>query len=125
MLIDTDVLIWYFRGHEKAKTLLDKVGQFSISAVVYIELLQGARDKVELHKIKNFIKLRDVIIININEMITLKALFFIENYALSHGLRLADALIAATADVQNESLITANINHYRMLTTLTLKQFTP
>lgn len=123
MLIDTDVLIWYFRGNEKAKILLDKLGPFSISAVVYIELLQGAHNKTELQKLKNFIKAREVKILTIDEMITLKALFFIETYALSHGLRLADALIAATADVYNETLLTGNVSHYRVLATINLKHF--
>lgn len=38
MLIDTDVLIWAFRGNEKASDLLDNEPGFAISIVTYMEL---------------------------------------------------------------------------------------
>ena len=41
MLIDTDVLVWYMRGNEKAKHLIRNTNDFSISVVTYIELVQG------------------------------------------------------------------------------------
>lgn len=40
LLIDTDVLIWYLRGHAEAGRLLDSLAEPILSAVTYIELMQ-------------------------------------------------------------------------------------
>jgi len=48
MLIDTDVLIWYLRGNQKAYKLIENLNGFYISVVSYIELVQGMRNKQEL-----------------------------------------------------------------------------
>ena len=56
MLVDTDVLIWYLRGHQKAQKVLDRLDDFSISSVTYMEILQGMKDKTELRMWKSFIK---------------------------------------------------------------------
>lgn len=49
MLVDTDVLIWYLRGNEKARWVIDSEKNFFLSAVTYIELVQGMRNKRELN----------------------------------------------------------------------------
>ncbi len=41
MLVDTDVLIWYLRGHEKAARFLDSLRELTLSAVTWMELVQG------------------------------------------------------------------------------------
>ena len=41
MIIDTDVLIWYMKGNEKAYKAIEKVNNFSISVVTYMELVQA------------------------------------------------------------------------------------
>ena len=55
MIFDTDVLIWFFRGNEKAKKIVRENMPFSISAVSYMELLQGALNKQELLGKKNLL----------------------------------------------------------------------
>lgn len=53
MIIDTDILIWFLRGNEKARqAVLDNSG-FSISAVTYMELVQGMKNKKEFRVLKN------------------------------------------------------------------------
>jgi predicted nucleic acid-binding protein len=61
----------------------------------------------------------------VNEEISAKAMFYVERHYLSHALKLADALIAATAIVNGITLLTANDKHYKMIKELTLKQFRP
>jgi len=39
----------------------------------------------------------------------------VRQYRLSHGLLLADAMIAATALTHNETLYTKNRRHFRMI----------
>lgn len=125
MHIDTDVLIWYFRGNEKAKRALERLDSLSVSSVVYMGLLQGVRDKTELAHLKHFFIQKNIAIHSINASIDSRSIYFIEKYALSHGLRLADALIAATADIHGETLFTANAAHYRIIPSLSLKIFKP
>jgi len=50
LIIDTDVLIWYLRGNINAKSIVEKNIPFSISAVTYMELIQGMKDKIEFRK---------------------------------------------------------------------------
>ncbi len=67
MIFDTDVLIWFFRGNEKAKKIVRENMPFSISAVSYMELLQGALNKQELYDLleknyKSFVSLWEIAI---------------------------------------------------------------
>ena len=48
MLVDTDVLIWHLRGYAQATRRLDQLGSLTLSAVSYLEVLQGMRNKAEL-----------------------------------------------------------------------------
>ncbi len=123
MLIDTDVLIWYLRGEKKAVALIDHIESFEISAVSYMEILHGLRNKTELRAWKEYIKARGIQVILMDHDITTKAIYWTEEYGLSHGLRLADALIAATADVYGKELLTGNTVDYRFIPGLTLKPF--
>mgnify|MGYP002627290594 CR=1 FL=1 len=41
MILDTDVMIWFLRGNEKAIDVVEKSMPFSVSIVTYMELLQG------------------------------------------------------------------------------------
>jgi predicted nucleic acid-binding protein len=55
-LVDTDVLIWYLRGNQNAYDLIHSIGEFTISAVTYMELVQGMRNKEELRNLKKAFK---------------------------------------------------------------------
>ncbi len=56
MLIDTDILIWYLRGHVLAATFLRSRQPVTISVVTYMELIQGARNKEELQALRKTIQ---------------------------------------------------------------------
>lgn len=124
-LVDTDVMIWYLRGNAKAGETLDALPTWGISDVVYMELLQGMRDKRELNTFKMFIRQRGVECLPLTPEITNRAIYFLELFTLSHGLQMADALIAASSDLYGVPLLTANDNHYRMIPTLQLVVFRP
>ncbi|ODT38639.1 MAG: twitching motility protein PilT [Lautropia sp. SCN 70-15] len=125
MLVDTDVLIWNLRGNERAATFLDEQPGFFVSAVSYMELLQGLRDKLELRELRQAIRFWDARIVQIDEEISARAMFLVEEYALSHGMQMADALIAATAVALGVSLVTANDRHYRHIEGLDVVIFRP
>jgi len=47
LIFDTNVLIWYLRGDQSARVLVKQNTPFSVSAVTYLELVQGMRNKNE------------------------------------------------------------------------------
>ena len=122
-LIDTDVLIWYLRGNEKEYKLIHSLNGFFISSVTYMELIQGMRNKQELNILKNALKSWDVKILYINEEVSSKALFYMQEYFLSHSMQLADSLIGATATTYGLTLITANDKHYKIIKGLEMEVF--
>ncbi len=122
-LVDTDVLIWYLRGNQKAYDLIHSMGEFCISSITYMELVQGMRNKDELRILQKTLKQWNVKTIYVNEEISAKALFFVEEYFLSHSMELADSMIAATASMYGMTLITANDKHYRVVKDLNMEVF--
>jgi predicted nucleic acid-binding protein len=125
MLVDTDVLIWYMRGNEKAKRAIKNLKGFSISVVTYIELVQGLRNKEELNILRNSLKGWKADIIYINEEISTKAMFLVEQYYLSYSLQLADALIGATSVINGLPLLTSSTKHYKKIKNIIIKKFVP
>jgi predicted nucleic acid-binding protein len=125
VLVDTDVLIWYLRGNDKAAKILSANAPFNISVITYMELLQGLRDKKELRTLQKFIKQWSIKIIQISENISTHAMFFVEDYYLSHSMELADAIIAATALEYHETLLTANDKHYNFILNIQIDRFRP
>ncbi|WPL16118.1 putative ribonuclease VapC19 [Thiorhodovibrio winogradskyi] len=125
MLIDTDVLIWNLRGNVRAAELLDNAGGFVLSAVSYMELIQGVRDKPELGVLRRSLQYWGANVQPLDPEISTRAIFLMETFALSHGLQMADALIGATAISIGATLVTANDKHYRMVDGLDIEVFRP
>ncbi len=125
MIIDTDVLIWYLRGNEKAYHAIEQANNFQISVITYMELVQGMRSKKELSQLHKALKIWNTKILYISEEISTKAMFYVEEYFLSHSLQLADALIGATAISYASSILTGHDKHYQMLKKLKIILFRP
>ena len=125
MLVDTDVLIWNLRGDPAAAEALDSAPGFWLSAVTYMELLQGLRDTRELRLLRQALRYWDARVLHVNEEISARAMFLVEEYALSHNMRMADALIAAGAQYTGLPLFPANARHYRHIDGLDLRIFRP
>ena len=125
IVIDTDILIWYLRGNTNAYDLIHTIGRFSISAVTYMELVQGMRNKQELRDLKMAFHQWGVKTLYINDEISARALFYVEEYFLSHSMQLADALIGSTCTHHGMTLYTANDKHYRVIRDLKINVFRP
>lgn len=124
-LLDTDVLIWYLRGNQNAYDLIHSIGEFAISSVTYMELVQGMRNKDELRNLKKALKQWRVKTIYMDNEISALALFYVEEYFLSHSMQLADALIGATCATHGMTLYTANDKHYKVIKDLDIFVFRP
>jgi predicted nucleic acid-binding protein len=124
-LIDSDVLVWLTRGHPAAAERLHQINPWCISVVTYMELAQGCRDKAELARLKKGLTVHHTEVLPITPAISQRAADLIDALALSHSLRLADALIGATALEHGLTLITANTKHFAALKGLPLEAFAP
>lgn len=125
LLIDTDVLIWLLRGRDSARTAVEACPAVALSAITYMELLQGVRNATELRLLRQTVRLNGWPILPLTEAIGHRATFYVERFALSHGLRLADALIAACAVEAGDALLTANAKHYRCIGELQVSTCVP
>ena len=125
MIIDTDVLIWYMKGNEKAYKAIEMANNFFISVVTYMELVQGMRNKKELNSLRKSIHSWDAKVLYISEEISSKAMFYVEQHFLSHSLQLADAFIGATAVAYGLPILTGNDKHYRTVKDIQITKFRP
>jgi len=114
LLVDTDVMVDFLRGHPKAITLLQTTStRIVLSSISVGELYTGVRGDDELSNLDDLISLFRVIPVTSD---LAKAGGLLKNkYAKSHGVGLADAIIAATAIAEAAALTTLNTKHYPML----------
>jgi len=116
-LPDTDVLIDFLRGYQQAVDFINiNASQIILSTIVIAELYAGVRGKQELTILNNFVSLFDVIPMN-SEIAKIGGLYK-RDFGKSHGVGLADAIIAATCHSKNAQLKTLNIKHYPMIENL-------
>ena len=125
MLVDTDVLFWHLRGYPQATRRLDELGALTLSAVSYLEVLQGMRNKAELMAVKKMLQHRAATLLPVSEAITQRAIELMEAITLSHGLQMGDALIAATALNHGLPVLTANVKHFGAVQGLKVEAFNP
>lgn len=125
MLIDTDALVWMTRGHAGAAARLQALTPWRISAVTYMELAQGCRDKQELARVKKGLAVGQAEILPLSAAISDHAMQLVDAYALSHGVQLGDALIAATALEHGATVLTSNAKHFSAVDGLPVEVFVP
>ena len=121
ILIDTDILIDVANNDVIAKVRLTDESQTSIlavSTVTVMELVVGCRNKSELQALNRFLSQFQVL--TLNSQISDRATQLLQEYFLSHGLLIADALIAATAIENQISLLSKNQRDFRFIQELTL-----
>ena len=125
VIFDTDVLVWAERGNENAIECVGDAAKRALSVMTYMELLQGARGPKESDKIKTFISEGNFTVFPLTENIGHRASIYIEEYASYAGLRVGDAIIAATAIENNLVLATGNKKHFDPIKDLQLYHFNP
>lgn len=114
ILLDTDVLIDFFRGTKKAVDLINLDSErILLSSIVVAELFAGVKGDTEQTVLENFVSLFRVV--PISTEIAKAGGFYRRDYGKSHGVGLADAILAATAEAEDAELKTLNIRHYPML----------
>jgi len=113
ILLDTDVLVDFLRGHSKALAFVNaQSDRIILSSIVVAELFAGVRGDAEQVVLEDFISLFRVI--PVDAEIAKTGGLYKRDYARSHGVGLADAILAATAESENAELKTLNTKHYPM-----------
>ena len=125
MLYDTDVLVWAMRGSMKAADVINHDDERFISAISYMELMQGSRNSRDMSINKSLLKAAGFTILPVNEAISHRAMILIEEYSLKSGLHLTDALIFSTACEYSLTLCSANEKHFRDIPSLDTMVFKP
>lgn len=82
------------------------------------ELYAGVREGKERLALDTFMTAFEVV--PLDRKIAVKGGLYRRDYKKSHSVGLADALIAATAEVKQATLVTLNKKHFPMLKTVTI-----
>ncbi len=114
-LIDTNVLIRILKGDLALKKFVENLSA-AIDSVIYLELIQGAKDKKEVTEIEKY--LQRFTIFHFSENVSKQAILLIRIYSKSHGLMLPDAIVAATCLENDLTLLTFNVRDFRFIKNL-------
>jgi predicted nucleic acid-binding protein len=122
VLCDTNIFIHAFNGNPATITALTRIGttQIVLSAITVMELLQGMGNKKELAQMKKKIKYYDVI--HITPEVSQKAIELVDQFKLSHGLQIPDAIIGATAVIYKLPLFTYNVRDFNFIPDIILHE---
>lgn len=117
ILVDTDIFIDFLRGYDKAIAFIDRFSsQIILSPIVVAELYAGVKGNDELEVLDNFISLFHVVPLT-SEIAKIGGLYK-RDFGKSHGVGLADAILAATSEIEQAELKTLNVKHYPMFKAL-------
>ena len=84
-----------------------------LPSIVVAELYAGVKGNAEQAALQDFVSLFRVVPVTA-EIGRAGGLYKLD-FGKSHGVGLADAIMAATAEAENEELKTLNINYYPMI----------
>lgn len=121
VVVDSDVLIDASRCAAGAVEYLAQAESqhtLAISIITEMELVVGCRSKAELRATERFLGRFQRL--TLSDGIAKMALELLRRYRPSHGLLIADALIAATAILLQAPLVTKNQRDYVFISGLTL-----
>lgn len=114
ILPDTDVLVDFLSGHSRAVAFVTTHAErIILSSLVVAELYTGVKGEKEQAALEAFVSLFRVVPVDA-EIAKIGGLYK-RDYGKSHGVGLAEAILAATAEAWNADLKTLNIKHYPML----------
>jgi predicted nucleic acid-binding protein len=127
LIFDTDILVWVHRGHPGAAHFVDLVPaeERNLSAISYLELLYGTRDRADLRSVQNMVADLFAEVVPISKRISASAARLMDSYVLAHRVDVSDVVIAATALDRHETLATAKRKHFRFIPGINLQAFRP
>lgn len=114
-LPDTNVFSKVFKGDLAVTSFVESL-EAVIDITIYIECLQGSKSNQEKRIVKKV--LDNFPLLPITPRTSERAIELIDKYSNSHGLLLADALIAATALENDLTVLTYNVGDFQFIANL-------
>jgi predicted nucleic acid-binding protein len=113
VLLDAGVLVDCLRGRKEAVAYFEKeTGPFILSAITVAERYAGIRGSREHRVMEQFILAFEVV--PVDDEIARRGGLYRRDYSTSRGVGLADALMAATAQIKQSRLVSLNDRHFTM-----------
>lgn len=120
-LIDTDILIWVLRGNKKYEKLLQSLKDKEILSISTVTITEIYKNIFPSEFIKTESLLNELQTWDVTPSIAKQAgLYWQEFVKHLKNLSLMDCLIAATANVNNLTLVSLNTKHFPMKDVKTL-----
>ena len=120
MMFDTNIMIDFTHGDKAAATAITDETVRLVPTPVWLELLQGVRNKRELADLQSLFESFKIEVVPLTERIGVRAAELLAKHALADGLQAMDALIAATALERDSELLTWNRKHFKSVSGLKL-----
>lgn len=116
IFLDTCLLIDY----SKERINIDLSKDYCINSIIRLEFKVGALNKRELKKINRI--LSKINLVDTDQSILDLADLLVEKYTLFHGMKIYDAIIAATCLIYDLPLWTYNKKDFHFINGLVLKE---
>jgi len=114
ILLDTDVMVDFLRGHARAVAFVKAHSErIILSSIVIAELYAGVMEDQEQAILDELVKIFRVVPVTVE--LAKAAGIHKRDFGKSHGVGLADAILAATAQSEGAELKTLNVKHYPMM----------
>lgn len=114
-LIDTDIIIWILRENKKYQDFLQKISEkepLAISTITIAEIYKNVYPS-EILKTENLIS--ELPSLDVTSSVAKQAGLYWQQYVSKlKNLSITDCIIAATANVNNATLVSLNIKHFPM-----------
>jgi len=107
-LLDTNVLIYYLNGDERAISFVDaNLSQSAISAITYLEILVFSYNEEEDKKVRDFLELFTIYEVD-REIIDIAIKIY-----RTKKVKMADNLIGSSAKLHDLILVTRNVDDFK------------
>ena len=112
-LLDTDIIIWILRGNKKYQHLFEELSNHETLSISTITIAEVYKNIYPAEFIKTENLLDDLQTYDVTPIIAKQAGLYWQEYSKNlKNLNITDCLIAATASVNDATLVTLNKKHF-------------
>ena len=121
MVVDSDILIDFFRDYPQAKEfLLTTEDNLKVSRVTVMEIVVGVKTKIAARKALKQLDALGIKIVEVTETVSQLAGDILTENRHKFGTGILNSFVAATALQAGEKLSTRNVKHFKQIKDLGL-----
>lgn len=114
-LIDTDILIWVLRGNKQYENLLQNLKDKAVLSISTITIAEIYKNIFPSEILRTEDLLNEFQALDVDSTIAQQGGLYWQQFIKQvKSLSLTDCLIAATANVNNATLVSLNVKHFPM-----------